>query len=219
MPDAWAAGDGGSAVCDRYVICQGGRACFARGDGSGLSQLARPEGIAYSLDEGRIARRLREDAGDRPEGRHGRRGLSGCAARALSAALVRDRARARPGRLRDHVPGPRHEPRPARRDQGVPADRGGTPALRRFGATAHRDAQRALRLGLGTVPGGGAHAGPFRSSQHRSRAVGVRGQQHGLHGDALRGRRGPGDPARPARHLAGRAARQPDVARAWKACS
>ena len=63
------------------------------------------------------------------------------------------------------------------------------------------------RWGLERFIERGAHAGPLRPPEHRARALGVRGQRHRLHGDALRAGREPRHPARAPRHARpGRAA-------------
>ena len=98
-----------------------------------------------------------------------------------------------PWRLRHHLPGARHHPRPDGRHQGISAD-DARPARRPVGRHSALDrARRGFHLGPRPLPRGSAHSGDARR-----RALGGAGprfpgsQRHRLHGDGARPRRNPG---------------------------
>ena len=97
--------------------------------------------------------------------RHDRPRLSRRAAGAIAAALVCDRAGPGAGRIRHHLSRAGHQPRPARRDQGVPARRVRDAHARRDGPLADRGPPGPLSLGPRALHPGGADARAVRPSR------------------------------------------------------
>ena len=191
------------------VECRAGRAVSARREGhrresTGIVAGQRPGPVAgwrrapgadaHEHDGGHVGvgtgrnnrRRLRGD-GRAPTGHHGRRWP------------VPHRSGAGSGRVRDHLPRPRHTPGAARRHQGaVPARLRACGAPRR--ATGGRRAGRgALRPASRPLRRRGGEPGALLAPRHRACPRAGRRARHGLRGDGMAAGSDARPPPRPAR--------------------